>query len=56
MYKRQTMQSDIVLSNKKAEKTLIVDAKFYTHNMQMKAPYMTQTPVSYTHLRFMMPI
>lgn len=38
-----TMQSDIVLSNKKAGKTLIIDAKFYTHNMQMKAPYMTQT-------------
>ena len=38
-----TMQSDIVLSNKKTGKTLIIDAKFYTHNMQMKAPYMTQT-------------
>ena len=38
-----TMQSDIVLSNKRAGKTLIIDAKFYTHNMQMKAPYMTQT-------------
>lgn len=37
------MQSDIVLSNKKAGKTLIIDAKFYTHNMQMKAAYMTQT-------------
>ena len=37
------MQSDIVLSNKKTGKTLIIDAKFYTHNMQMKAPYMTQT-------------
>ena len=23
--------------------TLIIDAKYYTHNMQMKAPYMTQT-------------
>ena len=38
-----TMQSDIVLSNKKVGRTLIIDAKFYTHNMQMKAPYMTQT-------------
>lgn len=38
-----TMQSDIVISNKKTKKTLIIDAKFYSHNMQMKAPYMTQT-------------
>ena len=37
------MQSDIVLSNKKAEQALIIDAEVYTHNMQMKAPYMTQT-------------
>ena len=38
-----TMQSDIVISNKEAKKTLIIDAKYYSHNMQMKAPYMTQT-------------
>ena len=38
-----TMQSDIVISNKKTKKTLIIDAKYYSHNMQMKAPYMTQT-------------
>lgn len=38
-----TMQSDIVLTNKNTQKTLIIDAKFYSHNMQMKAPYMTQT-------------
>lgn len=38
-----TMQSDIVISNKNTKKTLIIDAKYYSHNMQMKAPYMTQT-------------
>ena len=38
-----TMQSDIVISNKKTKKTLIIDAKYYSHNMQMKVPYMTQT-------------
>lgn len=38
-----TMQSDIVITNKAAKKTLIIDAKYYTHNMQMKASYMTQT-------------
>lgn len=38
-----TMQSDIVITNSKTKKTLIIDAKFYSHNMQMKAPYMTQT-------------
>ena len=38
-----TMQSDIVISNKQTKTTLIIDAKFYSHNMQMKAPYMTQT-------------
>lgn len=38
-----TMQSDIVISNKQTKKTLIIDAKFYSHNMQMKTPYMTQT-------------
>jgi len=38
-----TMQSDIVLASKCSKKTLIIDAKYYSHNMQMKAPYMTQT-------------
>lgn len=38
-----TMQSDIVISSKTTRKVLIIDAKFYSHNMQMKAPYMTQT-------------
>ena len=38
-----TMQSDIVITNKAAKKTLIIEAKYYTHNMQMKASYMTQT-------------
>lgn len=38
-----TMQSDIVLLNKETKKALIIDAKFYSHNMQMKTPYMTQT-------------
>lgn len=38
-----TMQSDIVISNRKTKKTLIIDAKYYSHNMQTKAPYMTQT-------------
>lgn len=38
-----TMQSDIVISNRKTKKTLIIDAKYYSHNMQMKTPYMTQT-------------
>lgn len=37
------MQSDIVLSSQKSGKTLIIDAKFYTHNMQMKIPYTSQT-------------
>lgn len=38
-----TMQSDIVIRNTKAKKTLIIDAKYYSHNTQMKAPYMTHT-------------
>jgi len=38
-----TMQSDIVISSKETKKTLIIDAKYYTHNMQMKMPYMSQT-------------
>jgi len=38
-----TMQSDIVLTSKDAHRTLIIDAKYYSHNMQMKTPYMSQT-------------
>jgi len=38
-----TMQTDIVLSGKNSGKTLIIDAKYYAHNMQIKAPYMTRT-------------
>lgn len=38
-----TMQSDIVIRNTKAKKTLIIDAKYYSHNTQVKAPYMTHT-------------
>lgn len=37
------MQSDIVISSKQTKKTLIIDAKYYSHNMQIKAPYTTQT-------------
>lgn len=38
-----TMQSDIVISCESTKKTLIIDAKYYSHNMQMKAPYTSQT-------------
>lgn len=38
-----TMQSDIVISNRSTQKTLIIDAKYYSHNLQMRAPYMSQT-------------
>lgn len=38
-----TMQTDIVITNKCPKKTLIIDAKFYSHSMQMKVPYMTRT-------------
>lgn len=38
-----TMQTDIVLSGKHSGKTLIIDAKYYAHNMQAKTPYMTRT-------------
>lgn len=37
------MQSDIVIASKETKKTLIIDAKYYSHNMQLKEPYMTQT-------------
>lgn len=38
-----TMQTDIVLSGRHSGKTLIIDAKYYAHNMQVKMPYMTRT-------------
>lgn len=38
-----TMQTDIVLSSRDSRKTLVIDAKYYAHNMQMKAPCMTRT-------------
>lgn len=38
-----TMQTDIVLSGRHSGKTLIIDAKYYSHNMQVKTPYMTRT-------------
>ena len=37
------MQSDIVLENKKTGKILIIDAKYYTHNMQVKSPFHMQS-------------
>lgn len=37
------MQSDIVISSVQMKKTLIIDAKYYSHNTQIKAPYSTQT-------------
>ena len=37
------MQTDIALSSRETGKTLIIDAKYCAHNMQMKAPYMTRT-------------
>lgn len=43
VFRLPTMQTDIVLSDKHSGKTLIIDAKYYSHNMQMKAPYMTRT-------------
>lgn len=38
-----TMQSDIVLCNRKRKKTLIIDAKYYAHNTQVKAPFNSHT-------------
>lgn len=38
-----TMQTDIVLSGRHSGKTLIIDAKYYSHNMQAKMPYMART-------------
>ena len=38
-----TMQTDIVLSGRHSGKTLIIDAKYYSHNMQVKMPYITRT-------------
>ena len=40
---RFVMESDIVIASKETKKTLIIDAKYYSHNMQLKEPYMTQT-------------
>lgn len=37
------MQTDIVLSSRDTRKTLIIDAKYYSHNMQMKMPYGIRT-------------
>lgn len=37
------MQTDIVLESRESKSVLIVDAKFYGQNMQVKAPYMSQT-------------
>lgn len=42
-FRLPTMQTDIVITSRETGKTLIIDAKYYAHNMQMKAPYMTQT-------------
>lgn len=42
-FRLPTMQTDIVITSRETGKTLIIDAKYYSHNMQMKAPYMTQT-------------
>ena len=38
-----SMQSDIVLKNQNTQKTLIIDAKYYAHNTQAKAPYLSHT-------------
>lgn len=37
------MKSDIVISNKETKKTLIIDAKYYTHSMQTNSLYRNQT-------------
>lgn len=37
------MQTDVVLFSQKTKKTLIIDAKYHAHDMQTRAPYMTQT-------------
>lgn len=38
-----TMQSDIVITNMATKKTLIIDAKYYSHSMQTRAEYMSWT-------------
>lgn len=38
-----TMQSDIVIRNRKSKRTLIIDAKYYVHNTQMKVPFSSHT-------------
>ena len=42
-FRLPTMQTDIVINRKETGKTLIIDAKYYSHNMQRKAPFMVQT-------------
>ena len=42
-FRLPTMQTDIVITSKKTGKTLIIDAKYYSHNMQTKASYMART-------------
>ncbi len=37
------MKTDIVISNKKTNKTLIIDAKYYKHNLQTNTQHMTKT-------------
>lgn len=42
-YQLPTMQTDIVLCDRNTERTLIIDAKYYSHNMQMKSPFTVRT-------------
>ena len=37
------MKSDIVIANKCTKKTLIIDAKYYRHNLQTNTQYMTKS-------------
>ncbi len=47
-----TMQTDTVLSSRETGKTLIIDAKYYSRNMQMKVPYITRTVHSDNLIKF----
>lgn len=38
-----TMQTDVVLSDRNAKRTLIIDAKYYSQNMQIKFPFAVRT-------------
>lgn len=38
-----TMQTDVVLANRSTGRTLIIDAKYYAHNMQRISTYQSQT-------------